>query len=99
MLFDLLADAHKTVENCINKRKYEEAALVLEDCQDAAIGIGKAIDGSEGEDTETVKALEEYCEIIYLIHEDLLSGSSLVAADIANRLRKILKTILHCYRK
>lgn len=98
-LFDLLADAHKTVESCINKRKYDEAALVLEDCQDAAIGIGKAIDGSEGEDTETVKALEEYCEIIYLIHEDLLSGSSLVASDIANRLRKILKTILHCYRK
>ena len=73
-LFDLLADAHKTVENCINERKYEDAALVLEDCQNAAIGIGKAIDESDGEDTETVKALEEYCEIIYIIHEDLLSG-------------------------
>lgn len=98
-MLELLAEAHVTIEKCVKKKKYEEAALVLEDCQDAAIGVGKAIDESEGEDTNTVRALEEYCEILYFIHEDLLAGLPVNASDIANRLRKILKQVQRCFWK
>lgn len=45
--------------------------MILEDCQDAAISIGQAIEKAEGEGTVTVKYLEDYCDILYSIYEEL----------------------------
>lgn len=42
-----------------------EFERLLEDCQMAAISVGNSIEASEGEDTEAVRELENYCEVLY----------------------------------
>lgn len=53
--------------------KTEDAASLLVECQECAIAIGTQIDEVYGEDTESVHALEEYCELIYQLSESLNS--------------------------
>lgn len=56
----LIADCRK--EDCIE---------LLTDCQDLAIAIGTRIEKLRGEGTATVSGLEEYCENIYMVGEQL----------------------------
>lgn len=56
----LIADCRK--EDCIG---------LLTDCQDLAIAIGTRIEKLRGEGTATVSGLEEYCENIYTVGEQL----------------------------
>ena len=56
----LIADCRK--EDCIG---------LLTDCQDLAIAIGTRIEKLRGEGTATVSGLEEYCENIYMVGEQL----------------------------
>ena len=58
------------------KQRFEEqnipyAMQLLEDCQNGAITIGTLIEKTEGEAHPAVVLLEEYCELVYQIHEGL----------------------------
>lgn len=43
----------------------EQCALLLEEMQSCAIEIGEAIEDSEGEGTQSVALLEQYCELLW----------------------------------
>ena len=45
----------------------EQAQEILADCQQAAVGVGTKIEECEGEGTNEVMLLEEYCEKLYII--------------------------------
>jgi len=45
--------------------KEAQSAGLYADCQDCAIAVGEFIEGITGEGTETVRLLEEYCELLY----------------------------------
>lgn len=45
----------------------EQAQGVLTDCQQAAVEVGGKIEEAEGEGTDAVHLLEEYCEKVYLL--------------------------------
>ena len=64
-LLSSLEEAHRQIKDFIGKRNYSSALQLLEDCQQGAIQIGTTIDEIEGEGTEAVHALEDYCEVIY----------------------------------
>ena len=98
-LLDLLAKAHDTIEKCLDNRQYEEAALVLEKCQDAAISIGTAIEESEGGNTETVPALEEYCEMVFVIYEALQNPDASIPEGATVKLNTDLQKINSLYEK
>lgn len=57
---ELVTDCH--VEECIG---------LLTDCQDLAIAIGTRIEKIRGEGTATVRELENYCEELYHVGEDV----------------------------
>ena len=48
----------ETLKEAQNARCYAE-------CQNGAIGIGKFIEDTIGEGTQTVALLEDYCELLY----------------------------------
>jgi len=98
-LLELINQAHDVIEKFVRNGKHQDAALLLEDCQDAAINIGQVIDEAEDEDSATVKCLEEYCELLYAIHEGLLSEVQLTASKISKQLNKSYKQIKICYNK
>ena len=66
-----MEEAHNEVKRCAEQKNIVQAQEFLSDCQNAAIAIGTLIEDTEGEGHPTVTALEEYCEQVYRIHENL----------------------------
>ena len=73
----LLAQIHQSVENLLNCGERNTASQLLQETQNVAIGIGEAIEKKLGEGTETVRCLEQYCEIAYQLYE-VVSQLSLI---------------------
>ena len=66
-----LRQAHTEIKKAI-LNKNSLALELLGQCQDGAIRLGNMIETIEGEGFATVPLLEDYCEIVYQIHEELL---------------------------
>lgn len=66
-----LYQAHEQIKSMVNKKDKICAMDLLEQCQEGAIQLGGLIENLEGEGFVTVRLLEDYCEIVYKIHEDL----------------------------
>ena len=90
---DLLTEAHEEVYNLIEKNQTADAVDLLGQCQQGAISIGNLIEKSEGEDTDEVHMLEEYCEFIWHICEDVNNGGSVNIRKVDKKLRKLLINI------
>ncbi len=56
---------HRQGREKLEQKDYEAFYIILEDCQNAAIKIGETIEQLEGEGTEAVTRLEQYCEGVY----------------------------------
>ena len=65
----LLAQAHNEIKQAIQKKNTSVALSLLADCQEGAIALGDLIEKADGENCKTIKILEEYCELVYQIHE------------------------------
>ena len=76
-----------------NPQNLDKACVYLETCQQRAIEFGTFIEDEEGEGHPTVKLLEEFCEIIYQIHEDILSEHGLSADSAKGRMDRIINQI------
>ena len=85
-----LNEAGEQLKGLPEKLNREEALGLLEDYQQTAIQLGTLIEQLEGEGTETVRLLEDYCELIYQIHEDLLAGQPSNLRQQEKKLRKLL---------
>lgn len=68
-----LGKAEAILDSRTKKRDTEEMARLLEDMQASAMAIGTAIEQVEGDGTQTVGLLEDYCELLwqYMVEEDL----------------------------
>lgn len=89
-LLGLLEQAHNEVKRFVENKDFDEAMELLGQCQDSAVQVGELIEKTEGEDASTIAKLEEYCETLYEIHEELSSDTAVVSAKIYKRLRKSL---------
>lgn len=89
----LLQKAHELVRKSIHENQTAVANGLLEECQDVAIAIGTAVEKSEGMDTESVKLLEEYCELTYSVHESMAAGEHVPAGNTFGKLRRLMEQI------
>ena len=78
----LLGQAHDTVKKNIEKREATQAMELLGQCQQGAIELGNLIESTEGEGFSTITVLEEYCELVWQIYEEISQGSVLNASGI-----------------
>lgn len=60
-----LHEMHYQIEKKLEQKDFETVGQALNDCQMVAIQVGEAIEQIEGEGTEAVAYLEQYCERIY----------------------------------
>ncbi len=86
----LLARAHDNIKKTIEIRNTSAALDLLEQCQEGAIELGGMIEESEGEDFVTIHMLEDYCELIYQIHEEIRQEKAVNVNAFYKRLRKLL---------
>lgn len=77
----------------VKPQNLDKACVYLETCQQRAIDFGTFIEDEEGEGHPTVKLLEEFCEIIYQVHEDILSERGLSADSAKGRMDRIINQI------
>lgn len=91
----LLNEAHGEIIRFIEKRQRDQAMGLLEQCQEGAISAGTLVDSAEGEGTEVVLCLEQYCELVYQFHEDLLNDVLLNTRQLQKKLKKVLADAAH----
>lgn len=86
-MLNTLRQAHDEIRKNMESKEYGFAQDMLSQCQECAISIGDAIEKFEGEGFVTVSYIEEYCEALYRIYEELNTEP-----DISdNKVYKILK--------
>ena len=81
-----LQKAHEEIKEALMQESYIPAQNMLTECQTTAVSLGEVIEKLEGERHICVLHLEEYCELLFQIYEDINSG------DInGNKAYKILR--------
>lgn len=96
-LIGVLSRAHGAVKKAIKSDKNDIAMDILVQCQDGAIKLGDLLENAEGEDCPIISMLEEYCEIIYQIYENvrLTQGRGSGTKRLLENLNRILLQIKH----
>lgn len=91
--------AHEQIRKDIEQKNISATVSLLEDCQNGAISLGNLIEKTEEYGHPTVTLLEEYCELVYRLHEDLMNGSETAANKIYKPLRqkhiKVFNSLKH----
>lgn len=77
----LLVEAYEEFKRLLCENDVEGAVTLLEDCQNTAIYIGTFIEENYGEGHPVVKNYEDYCEIVYNVHESLLRDHDNIVKD------------------
>ena len=83
-----LENVHVEIAKIIGNNDVSTACKLLEQCQNFAIKTGNIIESSEGEGTEAVACLENYCELLYQINEEITSGNISNPAKVEKILNK-----------
>jgi len=74
----------------MEKGSVAQSEELLADCQNAAVAIGTLIEETEGEGHFAVTVLEEYCELVYQIYEELSLDRNVNANKVYKSLRQKL---------
>ena len=88
-----MEETHDRMARNIAKKHMDEWISFLEECQQTAIEIGTTIEKSEGEGTEAVRILEEYCEVIYQAHEELAQGKEINGKRFEKKAHRLLSRV------
>lgn len=91
----LLEQAHKEIKRYIETDNVAAAMDLLTQCQEGAVQLGELIEKTEGEDCPVIPLLENYCELVYQIHEELAGCSTAVGQGVnGNNAHKKLHRLL-----
>lgn len=87
----LFHEAHEEVCCLVGEGALQQAMAVLGECQNTAIGLGTMIEEEKGEGTATVCILEQYCETIFHLYQQIQelpenSCQDVLAEEIAVKL-------------
>lgn len=84
-IINTLQQMHEEIRKATDCGNDILAQTLLAECQEAAITIGNSIEQSEGEGFATVRYLEEYCDVLYHINQELSNS------DKHRKFYKVLK--------
>lgn len=97
-LAEEMEQAHGQVKKYMEQNNIQSAAELLEKCQNAAISLGTMIENLEGGRHPTVSLLEEYCELIFQIHEKLTATEKINPTRAYKQLRQQMIRIANSIR-
>ncbi len=86
-----MEEAHDQFKKFIEQGSIPPAMELLEECQNGGITLGTLIENTEGEGHPTVLLLEEYCELIYQVHENLADAKEINKEINLNKIYKNLR--------
>ncbi len=92
-LITTMHKAHGIVYEQAKSGDYVCAQDILVQCQECAICIGDAIGKSEGESAAVISDMEEYCDLLFRIYQELDNADNADVNKIYNTLEKQLLRI------
>ncbi len=87
-MLDTIEEANDEIVKAIKEGRNEDAIGLLEQTQQAVIGVGNSIESAQGEGTGAVAALENYCECAYQCHEALCQGEDMDPEEVSKALHQ-----------
>ena len=70
-LIESLHQAHEEIQEALKQKRITLAQNMLVECQEFAVSLGENIERLEQEGHITVSCVEEYCETLFHVHEEL----------------------------
>lgn len=98
-MIELFGQAHESVIEALRKKDAAGAAGLLEDCQDGAIALGTKIEEMKKDGSAAVGRLEQYCEVLYTVHEAIADHSDLDIGAVADALNQSLQDVKESVQK
>ncbi len=86
---EILKEAHEEIKRTLKNRDTVTAQNMLAECQEVAVALGEYIEKLENKEHTTIFQLEEYCEVLFQIYEEL-DGGQFDEGKIYKKLRKQL---------
>lgn len=90
----LLGQVHEKLELLIKLQQSDVVLQLLQEIQNIAMMIGESIERKVGEGTEAVHCLEQYCEVVYRLHETLAENMGVDGSEVRGILDKMLELII-----
>lgn len=84
---ELLREAAKKVADLLQEGQGQADVELLAECQDVAIALGSHIEKLYGLGTQTVSALEQYCECLYLLSVELNANAWKALEDATKKIQ------------
>lgn len=91
----LLEQAHEQIKEAIEQKHLEAVLELLRDCQEGALALGNLIEKSGGEGIMAISILEEYCKMLYQIHENIAKGGEVSASKVFKTLNQVSNNVLN----
>jgi len=95
-IIDSLQQAHEEIKTVLQQKnnvlaQKQTIFRMLCECQETAVSVGESIEKAEGEKHITVSYLEEYCELLFKIYEEIggSTGGALGTDNSANAVDKV----------
>lgn len=96
---ELLTKAHNAIKAALKARKWDGALELLTQCQEGAILAGNLIEDAQGEGFVTVGLLEDYCEIVYQLHDKIQQGQYVDSSRAHKSLHRAMVQIKNSVEK
>ncbi len=74
-IINSLQKAQEEIKNAMAQKNAVYAQDMIAECQTTAVSLGEIIEKLEGEGHVCVLCLEEYCELLFQVYEDINSGN------------------------
>lgn len=90
-ILTLLKEMQGKIQKEARRKNRKIAGQLLAEAQEAAIALGNSIEAYLGEGSNTVQAIEEYCEVIYRLHTSLQekSGFDSILSELYSQWKQI----------
>lgn len=98
-MLHLFGKVRESVVREAGKGNPEFALELLEDCQEGAITLGGRIEEVKGQGYITVGILEQFCEVLYTIHEMIVEGGNIDTDAIDRQFEEILTRLSDSLQK
>lgn len=89
-VIESLHQAHEEIREALAKDNITLAQNMLAECQEFVISLGESIEKLEGEGHITISCIEEYCETLFQVYEELSDGQ----INANNAHKKLKKQLL-----
>lgn len=90
---ELFSQAHSEMKKTLEAGSEAIVLKLLGQCQESAIKLGNLIESEEGQSFVTVSLLEDYCELIYQIHEAICQDARFDMDEVYDKLQSFLLRI------